>query len=569
MVFTLYLALGAWRLARVHALVRNLASVETLGAATAICTDKTGTLTLGHLEVTALATADGVVHAGRPLAVSARTLVEAAVLASEPTPFDPLEKAILSFALTHGVDVAALHAGRLVADYPFDPTLKYVSHVWEHDGTRTIAAKGSLEGMLRRSNVSPDGRSRALAANERLAAEGLRVIAVARGNLPGTGHDRPADERHLSFVGLVAFADPVRPGVVEALAECRRAGVRVIMLTGDHPVTAHAVAEGLDLPHGEENPVATGDDLDRADDLVLGGLVRRVNIFARIRPEQKHRIVRALRARGEVVAMTGDGINDAPALREADIGVAMGRRGTEVARESADLVLLDDNFATIVAAIRDGRRIFENLRRAFAYLVAFHAPLLLAALVVPLVGAPLLLLPVTLVWLELVVHPVASLVFEHDPPPADLMARPPRAPGAGLLVGRDLVRAVAQGLSLAAGILALHLGALARGIAEPEARSLAVTALLLGQLVLVLATRSPARPLWATSLGGNPTLPAVLGATLLSLVAALYVPPLARALELAPLSLAEWLIAALVAALATLTIELTKLVTPRVARRDR
>ncbi|HUX87983.1 MAG TPA: cation-transporting P-type ATPase [Chloroflexota bacterium] len=555
MVYTLYLSLGAWRLARDHALVRNLASVETLGAATVICTDKTGTLTYGRLDVVKLATTKGIVSVKEPLAAEERALLEAAVLASEPNPFDPLERAILANAVNRGIDVDTLHAGSFVADYPFEPKLKYVAHVWKRDGDVRITAKGSLEGILQRSQPTSMERQRAIEMNQLLAAEGLRVIAVAGGSLSEGSVDRDADESHLRFVGLIAFADPLREGVASALGECQTAGIRVIMLTGDHPVTAHAVAEGLALPHSDQRPVATGDDVDAADQATLVRLVRDVSIFARIRPEQKHRIVQALRAQGHVVAMTGDGINDAPSLREADIGIAMGQRGTEVAREAADLVLLDDNFATIVAAIHGGRRIFENLRRAFAYLVAFHAPLLLGALVIPMVGAPLLLLPVVLIWLELVVHPVASLVFDNDPAAPDLMRRPPRPPGAELFAGRELLRPLVQGVSLSVGILALYLVLMTQGIAVPEARGVAVAALLLGQLVLVLSARSPTQPLWHTSVRGNRALWPILVVTTLSLVAVLYIPAVAAALELAPFGSFDWLIAAAVAALTTLWLE--------------
>ncbi|HEX5417404.1 MAG TPA: cation-transporting P-type ATPase, partial [Chloroflexota bacterium] len=455
-VYTLYLSLGAWKLAREHALVRRLASVETLGATTVICTDKTGTLTVGRVAIAALATPTSLVLSGEPLTDDARRLVEAAVLASEPAPFDPLDLAIVRFASSHGIDVADLHRQRLVQDYPFDPILKYVSHVWQGAGGLRIYAKGSIEGILDRSHATEKERRKMLEANQALAAKGLRVIAVAMGELPGSRGDRRDDECHLSLLGLVAFADPPRPEVVEAIRECCEAGIRVIMLTGDHPLTAHAVAEEIGLPHAGE--VVTGDEMDQLDPASCDQLIAEANIFARMRPEQKYELVRQLRARGQIVAMTGDGINDAPALREADIGVAMGERGTAVAREAADLVLLDDNFATIVAAVREGRHIFENLRRAFAYLIAFEAPLLLAALVIPLTGVPLLLLPSLLILSELIVHPTVSLVFQADPAPPDLMRRPPRRPGAGLLAGADLIRALAEGLTLGAGVLVLYLG---------------------------------------------------------------------------------------------------------------
>ncbi len=547
MVFALYLGLGAWRLARDRALVRRLVGVETLGATSVICTDKTGTLTLGAIEVAALWTAPHVAE---------RDLLRAAVLASEPRPYDPLEQAIVRFAVSHGTRVDELHAGELVRDHSFDTADRYLSHVWRHDDGLSAHAKGALEGIVGRGVTDGDIRAAALAANERFAEQGMRVIAVASTTRVRERGERADDESQLALVGLIAFADPLRPGVAEALAECRAAGVRVIVITGDHPVTARAVAESLGLAHVR---VATGADLDVADDGALAELVANVDIFARTRPEQKHRIVRALRAQGHVVAMTGDGTNDAPALREADIGIAMGRRGTDVARSAATLVLLDDNFATIVAAVRDGRRIFENLRRSFSYLIAFHAPLLVSALVVPLVGAPLLLLPIHLVWLELVVHPTASLVFEADRAPDDLMRRPPRGRQVGLLGRGVLAGLVARGLVLTAGVLGLYLYELGSGESADAARGLAVAALIFGQVLLVLVERAGDRPLWRVGLAGNRALVWILGATLGSLVIVEYFGPLASLLHLAPPSPSGWLVAFAIAVITTCWTEPLKL----------
>jgi len=539
MVFALYLGLGAWRLARDRALVRRLVGVETLGATSVICTDKTGTLTLGAIEVAALWTAPGVVE---------RELLRAAVLASEPRPYDPLEQAIVRYAVAHGVGVEDLHAGELVRDHPFDSAQRYLSHVWRHDGTLSVHAKGALEGILARGATAANVRPAATVANERFADRGMRVIAVASSPRVDPRGARADDEAQLALVGLIGFADPVRPGVAEALAECRAAGVRVIVITGDHPVTAKAVARSLGLAHVR---VATGADLDFADDAALARLVSSVDIFARTRPEQKHRIVRALRAQGHVVAMTGDGTNDAPALREADIGIAMGRRGTDVARSAATMVLLDDNFATIVAAVRDGRRIFENLRRSFSYLIAFHAPLLVSALVVPLVGAPLLLLPIHLVWLELVVHPTASLVFEADPAADDLMRRPPRRRETGLLGRGALAGLLARGLALTIGVLGLYLYTLTSGAPAEAARGLAIAALIFGQVLLVLVERAREHTIWRVGLAGNGALVWILGATLGSLVLVEYAGPLASLLRLTPPSLTGWITALAVAALTT------------------
>jgi P-type Ca2+ transporter type 2C len=536
MVFTLYLALGAWRLARDHALVRRLSGVETLGSTTVIATDKTGTLTLGHQEVAGLVAAGVFVPSGEPLDPAGMSLLTSAVLACEPDPFDPLEQAILRFATGQGLDVSGLQGGTLVSDFPFDPAVKYMTHLWRLDGRYLICAKGAIEGILGRSAAPSETRRSAGEANRLLASQGMRVLAVAAGELPEPTENRARAELALRFAGLVAFNDPVRPGVADALRECDEAGIRVIMITGDHPETAHAVADGLGLPHSHDDEIVLGDDLDAASDEEVTDRVRHANLFARTRPEHKYRLVRALRAQGQVVAMTGDGINDAPALREADIGVAMGRRGTEVAREAATMVLLDDDFTTIVAAVRDGRRIFDNLRRAFSYLIAFHVPLLLGAFLVPLLGRPLLLLPVHLVFLELVLHPTISLVFENDPPDRDLMRRPPRPAHAGLLSHGGWVRPLALGLTLTAGVLILYLVRLSQGATATQARTPAFAALLLGQTLLVLVERSPDAPVWRAGLRGNRAMIGVLGSIVALTLIAIYVPAVAGFMKLAPLS---------------------------------
>ena len=549
MVYTLYLALGAWRLAQQRALVRRLPSVETLGSTTVICADKTGTLTHGRLAVAGLWAAAG----------DERELLETAVLACEPSPYDPLDLAIVDHARRHGVDVEALHAGDLVTDWPFDPAGRYLTHVWRPAGAPgpavpagvVVAAKGSIEGLLARRprREDPD----AWAAHDAFAADGMRVVAVARATAPGPTGDRRRDEAGLRLVGLVAFNDPIREGVAEALAECRTAGIRVVMVTGDHPATAHAVAEGLDLPHhvGGRDMIATGADLDGADPNRVRQLAATANVFARTRPEQKHQLVQALRGTGEVVAMTGDGINDAPALREADIGVAMGRRGTEVARAAATLVLVDDNFATIVRAVRDGRRIFDNLTRAFAYLIAFHPPLLLGALVVPLLDRPLLLLPVHLVMLELLLHPVVSLVYQAEPADADVMDRPPRPVGDALRL-RAMWRPYAVGGTLALGVVVAYLAALGAGWPIDEARGLGFVTLLAAQPLLLLGMRSPDRPLWRSGRPWTRTLVVVLAVLAVVAVAAVAFPPLAGLLKVTPFPPVGWLVAGAVAVATTI-----------------
>ncbi len=546
MVYALYLALGAWQLSKDKALVRRLPGVETLGSTTVICTDKTGTLTEGTLAVTALVPAAAV--------QSEVALLEAAVLASEPDPFDPLDVAIVHHARAVGVDVDELHGWNLIGDWPFDPGEKYLTHLWAlPEGDHRVAAKGALEGVLRCCRTAPDVAAAARDSNEALAADGMRVIAVAAGRSPGPSGERTTDELPLEFAGLVAFSDPVRTGVAQALDECRTAGVRVVMITGDHPATAHAIAESLGLPHDGPtgDRIATGDDIDAASDDALDAMVGETNIFARTRPDQKHRLVGALRRRGEVVAMTGDGVNDAAALQAAHIGIGMGERGTEVARAASTIVLLDDNFATIVTAIRNGRRIYDNLTRAFAYLIAFHPPLMLAALIIPLLDKPLLLLPAHLVLLELVLHPVVSVVFQADPADPDVMRRPPRSAASGLGVAA-MKQPYLIGLTLAAGIIGVYLTALDRGWPIEEARALGFVTLLSSQPFLIAVERTPDVPLWRAGLRITPQFVLATTSVALVTVCIIYVEALADLLHLAAFPPEAWSIAIAVAAVTTL-----------------
>ncbi|HXZ85906.1 MAG TPA: cation-transporting P-type ATPase [Myxococcota bacterium] len=543
LVFTLFLSVGAWRLTRQGVLVRRLASVETLGSTTVICTDKTGTLTRGEFVLDALVPLNG---------ASERTLLEAALLACEVPPSDPIEKAIALRASASGVAMDQLGAGwRLVRDHDFDPIGKHMSHVWaspDGGGRIWIAAKGALEGILEHAQVSASERKAIEEAHVRLASQGSRVLAVAaRLGSSEHGTTRQDDERELSFLGLLGFRDPMRPEVPGAVRECRAAGVRIKVVTGDHALTAHAVAQSAGIVDGG-GAIVTGDELERAPDDERRRLIAQAAILSRITPAQKYMIVEALRAAGEVVAMTGDGINDAPALRRADIGVSMGRRGTDVARAAADLVLLDDDFASIVAAVREGRKIFLEIQRAFLYLLAFHVPIVGLALTPPLLGMPLLLMPVHFVWLELIVHPVSALLFQGDPPPADLMRRPPRAPRAPMLPSRAVLRSVLSGALLTIAAFAVYAWRLPLEV--DRARGVALATLILGYQLLVLVERA------TSAYGPGVLLPRSLrawlvwGASGVSLPLLMYVPATAALVKVAPLGAGDWTIAAIAAGLA-------------------
>jgi Ca2+-transporting ATPase len=532
LVFTIFLTMGAWRLSRAGVLVRRLAAVETLGATTVICTDKTGTLTTGQFALeNHLVLAEGVAETD---------LLTAAVLACERDPGDAMERAVLARAAAHGVDPASLLGGWVLThDHDFDPLGKHMSHGWRAagDGAWRLCAKGALEGILQHCALAPGERERAEAAHAGLAGRGMRVLAVAeRRGVPLTGR-RDEDERELRLLGLLGFRDPLRPQVPAAVAECGRAGIRLKIITGDHALTAHAIAEAAGIPHSDD-AIVTGEELDLLAPEPRAARIRSAAILARVRPEQKHEIVEVLSRAGEVVAMTGDGINDAPALRRADIGISFGRRGTEVARAAADLILLDDDFSALVATIREGRTIFTNLQRAFLFLVSFKLRIVALALLPPLLGWPAFFMPVHLVWLELVVHPISALAFEAEPPPADLMRRPPRHPKAPLLPRRLLWRSLLSGLLLTAAALWAYLGHLGAGVAY--ARSLGVAVVVAGSLAQVWAERAGEGSLLSTPWPRSGRFWLVFGGVALSLPLFVHVPAIATVFQLAPLAAADW-----------------------------
>lgn len=541
LVLTMFLSLGAFRLSQRGVLVRRLASVETLGSTTVICLDKTGTLTAGEFVLEE--------HVPLSARISEDALLEAAALACEPQAADRMERKILAHCTEHGIDVEALHSRwRLVHDYAFDPVGKHMSHVWsigagaDARGEQRIVAKGALEGIVEHCEIAPADLDRAERANVEMAGRGMRVLAVAerdleRGGITGM---RASDERGLRLLGLLGFRDPLRPAVPDAVAQCQRAGVKLKLITGDHALTAHAVAEAAGIAHADDG-IVTGAQLDSADKSGFDRLVRRCSIFARIRPEQKYAIVEALRRAGEVVAMTGDGINDAPALRRADIGVAMGLRGTEVARAAADIVLLNDDFSAMVATIREGRILLDNLQRAFLYLVGFKVMLVSLTLLAPVFGLPPLLLPVNLVWLEMIVHPVSALAFEGEPALDDVMRRPPRPPASPIVERPAAIRAALSGAFLTAVALALFALRLAEG--ENYARSVAIVVAVIGSLLLVWAEYAGTRSWWRVRAPDQRRFWVVIFAVAVSLPLFMLAPPIAKLLMICPIAPIDWGIA--------------------------
>ena len=543
-ILTIFLALGAWRLSQRQVLTRRFPAIEALGAANVLCVDKTGTLTLNRMRVTAVDTGRGPValDTDAPIDPDATAALATGRLAVPARAVDPMDVAFLDAADARQATLLDDGPWTLAREYPLSDHRLAVACAWHRtsDGRVLVAAKGAPEAVARLCGCDADTTAAHLAAVHRLAAEGQRVLAVAVAPaLDAVPHD--LDAVPFEWRGLTALADPIRPGVPEAVASCHAAGVRVAMLTGDAPTTALAIARhiGLDTSAG----ALTGTDLDTMDAAALAAAVRHVQVYARVVPAQKLRLIRALQSTGAVVAMTGDGVNDAPALKAADIGIAMGLRGTDVAREAGALVLLDDDFTSIAGAIRQGRRIADNIRKATGYVLAIHVPIAGLSLIPPLLGWPLVLLPLHVIFMELIVDPTCSLAFEAEPEEGNVMARPPRHADDRLFDRTLVVRSLLQGTGMLVASLAACAVARAWQFADTDVRTIGFVTVILSNLLLILANRS----LTHTPLRGapaNPTVRVIALIALAALAAVVWVPPLRRAFSLAPLHLGDLLLCA-------------------------
>jgi Ca2+-transporting ATPase len=554
-VLTIFLTTGAWRISKKEVLTRRVPAVETLGSASVLCVDKTGTLTFNKISVSRLMVQDMSYdlseHLREPLPEDFHQLVEYSILASQRDPFDPIEKAVKRLGERKLFATEHLHDDWVLEkQYPLSKKLLALSHVWRSPDGRNflIAAKGAPEAVADLCHSTPEQREDIMAGVSRMAEDGLRVLGVARAAFVPA--EMPSDQHEFvfTFLGLIGLADPVRPNVPDALRECVAAGIDVVMITGDYPGTAVNVARQIGLTPAEN--YITGPELEAMTDVELEERISDVRIFARVVPEQKLRIVNALKEHGEIVAMTGDGVNDAPALKSADIGIAMGARGTDVARESAALVLLNDDFSSIVAAVRMGRRIFDNLKKAMAYILAVHVPIagvslfpVLFKIVWPGANLPLVLLPVQIAFLELIIDPACSVVFEGEPEEADVMTRPPRDLSEPIFSRRTVTLSLLQGLFVMVIVLGVYGVALGLGLKTPEVRAMTFTTLVIANLGLILTNRSWTRTIRTTLRTPNRALWFVLGGTIVFLALVLYVPPLMNLFQFGRLSAVDLLIA--------------------------
>ena len=554
-ILTVFLSMGAWRLAKKQSLVRKLPAVETLGAVSVLCVDKTGTITMNRMTVRDTWAKDN----------DEKHLCEIMGMACETDAYDPMEKAMLAYCGNLNITKDQLFSGKFVTEYPFTNEAKMMGHVWQLDDKIHVTAKGSPERILTICKISDEDKKRAEDKILEMSKQGLRVIAVGE-MVVASADDVPPTlyDCSLQLCGLIGLADPPRESVKEDIKHCTKAGVRVVMITGDNGITASSIAKQIGMPNCDK--IITGDELEKMTDEELREHVCDVSIFSRVVPEHKMRIVKAFKDNGEVVAMTGDGVNDAPALKYADIGIAMGKRGSEVSREAADLILLDDNFSTIVDTIKDGRRIYDNIKKAVGYVFTIHIPIAFSSLLAPLLGirpSYLLLLPLHVVLLELIIDPTCSIVLERQPAERDIMQRAPRNPNERIINAKGLFKSIVQGLVIFAASFGTYFYVLQQ---NPEAnasiaRTMGLAIVFLSNILLVQVNSSNTdfafqtlirlirdKVMWAITVG-----------TVFALLLMLYT-PLSGFLKLASLTGEQFFFTVIIAFAAVMWYELVKLI---------
>jgi P-type Ca2+ transporter type 2C len=545
-VLTVFMALGAWRMSKKNVLTRNPSAVETLGSATVLCTDKTGTLTQNKMTVTRLYNGSDffVVNKCVKFPEEFHEIIEYGILSSQTNPFDPMERAITNMGAVYLKNTDHIHTDwHMLKEYPLSKDLLAMSRVFSnHDKHRlTIATKGAPEAIFDLCHLSEVQKIKYAGAVAEMASAGLRVLGVAKAvigieELPEIQHDFDFE-----FIGLIALADPIRETVPQAVNECYQAGIRVIMITGDYPVTAMNIAREIGLKNYEVS--ISGPELQAMTEDELCERIKNVNVFARVVPEQKLKIVNALKRNGEIVAMTGDGVNDAPALKAANIGIAMGEKGTDVAREASSLVLMDDNFASIVGAVKMGRRIFDNLQKALGYIFAIHVPIAgLSLIPVFFADWPLLLWPVHIVFLELIIDPACSIIFEAEEEEKNVMSRPPKDINEPFFGAKKIWLSCSQGIGILAIVFSVYFFGLKMNYNEHEVRALAFTTLIASNIAVILSNRSWTRNIFQILRTSNKTVKYVVGGAAFFLILVLNIPFLLNLFQFSKISLNEALI---------------------------
>lgn len=546
-ILTIFLALGAWRLSRKDILTRKVSAVEVLGASTVLCVDKTGTLTQNRMSIRKLFNGKDFFDletTGNPtLSEAFHQLIEYGILASKKDPFDPMEKALEELGRKTLYNTEHIHFDwSLIEEYPLSKELSALSHVWKAKEGKEylIATKGAPEAIADLCHLDAQAREALSRNTQIMAGNGLRVLGVAGSSFEKQALPQSQHDFDFRFIGLIGLDDPIRESVPEAIRECYDAGIRVVMITGDYSVTSQRIAKEIGLKY--PNRVVTGPEIEKMDCEELRKKIREVNIFSRVVPEQKLLIVDALKANGETVAMTGDGVNDAPALKSAHIGIAMGERGTDVARESAGIVLLNDDFSSIVEAVRLGRRIFDNLKKAMVYIISVHMPIAGCALIPLLFGWPNILYPVHIVFLELIIDPACSIAFESEPPESNVMKRKPRDPKKPLFEKRLLFLSLLQGLFSLIIVLAIFDLSMKLRQSEAEARTLAFVTLIVSNICLILTNRTWSKTIISSFFSSNRALAGVIAAATVLLLVVIYVPFMREMFHFGTIHLADLII---------------------------
>ncbi len=561
-VLTVFLALGAWRMSKNKVLTRKPAAIETLGSATVLCTDKTGTLTQNKMTVSQLynGTDFYTVAAKSEFPESFHEIIEYGILSSQVNPYDPMEKAIVNMGEKFVQDSEHIHADwSMEKEYPLTKEMLAMSRVYNSAGTKgkVIAAKGAPEAIFDLCHLDSKLKSNYEKAVTEMASAGLRVLGVTKatiktGSLPKTQHDF-----NFEFIGLIGLADPIRENIPAAVVECYKAGIRVIMITGDYSVTAMSIAKEIGLKNPEL--CIEGDELKKMTEVELCKRIKEVNVFARVIPEEKLKIVNALKKNNEIVAMTGDGVNDAPALKTANIGIAMGEKGTDVAREASSLVLMDDNFASIVGAVKMGRKIFDNLQKALGYIFAIHVPIAgLSLIPVLFADMPLILWPVHIVFLELIIDPACSIIFEAEKEEMNVMSRPPRKMDEPFFGAKKIVVSCVQGLGILLICLLVYFISHKMGYTEKAVRTFTFITLIVSNLAVIFSNRSWTANIFKILFTPNKAVLWIVGGAILFLTLILNIPFLIDLFQFEKIGMIETIICVVAGLFSVIGFELYK-----------
>ncbi len=543
-ILTVFLALGAWKMTKYRVLTREVTAVEALGAITTLAVDKTGTLTQNHMQIQELSVRNELFISiqNEVLPESFHTMLEFAMLATPIDPFDPMEKAIQLFGHTKLSGTEHIHDNRFPEfQYELSPQILAMTHVYscEEPNLYMLATKGSPEAVIDLCHLTQEESETIHLQVEDMAKRGLRVLGIAKGEWQTTvkNHERPLSQHDFdfTFLGLIGFADPVRPEVPDAVAKCKNAGIRILMLTGDHPATAKAIAHQIGL--SEHAEVIMGEEISVLDDDALRTRLHKTEVCARVKPEHKLRLIQVLQQDGEIVAMTGDGVNDAPALKAANIGIAMGERGTDVARESADLVLLDDSFNSIVTAIMQGRQIYDNITKATRFVIAVHLPIIALTMIPALLHWPTMIQPIHIVLLQLLIDPACAIVFEAEAASNDIMRRPPRQSSATPFSKKNIGIALLQGSGIAFILLVGSAILQMIGWSETQIRVTIFAALAPSLFFLVLFNLNIDKEIQYTMKEKNPWLRYMLFGVSLILLCILFIPMLRDLMGFDPITL--------------------------------